>query len=266
MELKITVVTVCYNAVETIERTMLSVLGQTYPNIEYIIIDGGSTDGTVDIIKKYAERLAYWVSEPDKGIFDAMNKGIANATGDYLNFMNAGDRYFSDDALQSLLTKRKTNSDFIAGIAIPTITSKIPVIWEPVRSKFTISEVINGGACNHQSCIVRRDVFKDGNYPLDYGIIADDLFFLERVAFGNCSYEAVYSPVAIYDTTGISNRSDLKVLREELRSNFLKSHLTPNLELQAKTMPKRFGIPVNRIRKLQRWCLRISFYLQFMRQ
>lgn len=90
--LKISVVTVCYNAVDTLEETMLSVLNQTYPNIEYIVIDGGSTDGTVDIIKKYADRLAYWISEPDKGIYDAMNKGIAAATGDYIINMNVGDK------------------------------------------------------------------------------------------------------------------------------------------------------------------------------
>lgn len=102
-KLKISVVTVCYNAVETLEETMLSVLHQTYPDIEYIIIDGGSTDGTVDIIKKYADRLAYWVSEPDKGIYDAMNKGIDIATGDYINFMNAGDKFYQHNTVASLL-------------------------------------------------------------------------------------------------------------------------------------------------------------------
>lgn len=79
--MKISVVTVCYNAADTIEKTILSVLNQTYHDIEYIIIDGGSTDGTVEIIRKYADKIAYWVSEPDKGIYDAMNKGIEVATG-----------------------------------------------------------------------------------------------------------------------------------------------------------------------------------------
>ena len=103
MGCRISVVTVCYNAVDCIEQTMLSVLDQTYHDIEYIIIDGGSTDGTVDIIKKYADRLAYWISEPDKGIYDAMNKGIAVATGDYINFMNAG--YFQGSVINIYLCR-----------------------------------------------------------------------------------------------------------------------------------------------------------------
>ena len=80
---KISIITVVYHAADTIEQTIRSVVEQDYPNIEYIIIDGGSTDGTLDVIKKYEDRIAYWVSEPDKGIYDAMNKGLSAATGDY---------------------------------------------------------------------------------------------------------------------------------------------------------------------------------------
>jgi len=98
----ISVVTVSYNAVSTIEQTILSVINQTYPNVEYIIIDGGSTDGTVDIIKKYADKIAYWVSEPDKGIYDAMNKGVVVATGEWINFMNAGDIFTDSDVIDKL--------------------------------------------------------------------------------------------------------------------------------------------------------------------
>lgn len=100
--LKVTVITVVRNDVQHIEQTMLSVLNQTYSNIEYIIIDGGSTDGTVDVIKKYADQLAYWISEPDGGIYPAMNKGLKQASGDWVNFMNSGDVFADDKVLENV--------------------------------------------------------------------------------------------------------------------------------------------------------------------
>ena len=96
------IITITYNAVRLVEQTLLNVLSQSYPNIEYIVIDGGSTDGTVDIIKRYESGLAYWVSEPDKGIYDAMNKGLQKATGDYVWFINAGDSLCSSDTVSSM--------------------------------------------------------------------------------------------------------------------------------------------------------------------
>lgn len=89
--LKFSVITVCYNAADTLEETINSVVRQTYGNVEYIIIDGGSTDGTIDIIKKYADKIAYWVSEPDKGMYDALVKGFSRATGDVVCWINADD-------------------------------------------------------------------------------------------------------------------------------------------------------------------------------
>lgn len=91
--MKVSVVTVCFNVEDILEDTIKSVVSQTYGDFEYVIIDGASRDGTVDIIKKYSDKIAYWVSEPDKGIYDAMNKGIEVATGDYIIFMNAGDKF-----------------------------------------------------------------------------------------------------------------------------------------------------------------------------
>ena len=93
--MKITIITVCYNADKVIEKTIQSVQKQTYSNIEYIVIDGGSSDRTLDIIMKYEKCISNWISEPDKGVFDAMNKGLDRANGDYVIFMNAGD-YFAD--------------------------------------------------------------------------------------------------------------------------------------------------------------------------
>lgn len=100
--MKLTVITVVRNDIAHIEQTLLSVSGQTYADLEYIVIDGGSTDGTTDVIRRYADRLAYWVSEPDGGIYPAMNKGLRHATGEWVNFMNSGDLFASPNVLADL--------------------------------------------------------------------------------------------------------------------------------------------------------------------
>lgn len=99
---KFSVITVTYNAAAVLEDTIQSVITQTYHHVEYIIVDGGSTDGTLDIVAQYRDRIATVVSEPDKGLYDAMNKGMRLATGDYLCFLNAGDSFHEDDTLQSI--------------------------------------------------------------------------------------------------------------------------------------------------------------------
>lgn len=100
----VSIITVVYNDVAHLERTILSILNQIYPNIEYIIIDGGSNDGTVAIIQKYEDRIARWVSEPDKGLYDAMNKGLEAAMGEFVWFMNSGDRIYRDDTLEKIMS------------------------------------------------------------------------------------------------------------------------------------------------------------------
>ena len=102
-QFKITIITAVYNALDTLEQAILSVLEQTYPNIEYIIIDGGSTDGSVELIKKYSSRIYYWVSEPDRGIYNAFNKGIYKSTGDYVYFLGADDCLFSKDIISKVV-------------------------------------------------------------------------------------------------------------------------------------------------------------------
>lgn len=100
---KFSVITVCYNAEATIEDTIQSVISQTYHHVEYIIVDGASKDRTIDIVNRYREHIAIIVSERDKGLYDAMNKGIGLATGDYLCFLNAGDSFHEDDTLQQMV-------------------------------------------------------------------------------------------------------------------------------------------------------------------
>lgn len=112
---KLTVISVSFNCAHDIEETILSVLKQTYSNIEYIIIDGGSTDGTLDVLRKYEYAIDYWVSEPDRGIYDAMNKGICLARGEWLNFMNAGDLFSGGEIVKEIFTEPANylHNDFI---------------------------------------------------------------------------------------------------------------------------------------------------------
>lgn len=173
--MKISVITVCYNAAAELEQTMLSVLEQTYPDVEYIVIDGGSTDGSVDIIHKYADRLAYWISEPDRGIYDAMNKGIAHATGQYLNFMNVGDRFVSSTVLEQFAAE-------VAGLeTCPTIlygnTYKHDAKrrWEDLSHQPEVLK--HHGAFCHQSAFVSVPYHQAHPFDLHFKYMADFNFF-----------------------------------------------------------------------------------------
>lgn len=162
--MKITVVTVCFNVASTIEGTIKSVLEQTHGDLEYIIIDGGSTDGTVDIIKRYASQLAYWVSEPDKGIYDAMNKGLAKATGDYINFMNAGDTFSYSTSVAEIVEKIKPDTDVIYGDAISVDAGgsrrKIP-------GDHDIRHLVMGPVYRHNASFVRTSLHKKIPFATD---------------------------------------------------------------------------------------------------
>jgi glycosyltransferase involved in cell wall biosynthesis len=107
----VTIIIATYNVASSLEKTIQSILSQTYPDIEIIVIDGGSTDGTVDILKKFQEKIAYWVSEPDKGISDAFNKGVQKATGTYINFQGAGDIFVSDTVIEQMMEGVQSDHD-----------------------------------------------------------------------------------------------------------------------------------------------------------
>lgn len=210
---KISVVTVCYNAVKELERTMLSVLNQTYDNVEYIVIDGGSTDGTVEIIKKYADRLAYWVSEPDKGIYDAMNKGIKVATGVWINFMNAGDLIYANNSLESFLSLYDGKSDIVYGNALYLYKycSFIPKF--PPNFKMEKSMPM----C-HQSTFIKLKYHKTHLFDTSYKSSGDYNFLYHACFYDQLSFQAIPLIISIYDATeGMSKKNFSLSMRENLR-------------------------------------------------
>lgn len=196
----ISVVTVAYNAVATIEQTILSVINQTYPNIEYIIIDGGSTDGTVDIIKKYKDKIAYWVSEPDKGIYDAMNKGIKVATGEWINFMNAGDFFYNDDVVKNIsFDKIPLKAHAIYGDSILLYSSG----KKEYHHAYSINVINRKIVECHQSIFVSLLNKKDIYFNTDYKLCADyNQIYNLYVKYGRSAFIYKSIPIAVYEFEG----------------------------------------------------------------
>lgn len=170
------IITVTYNAAQWLERTILSILRQSYPHIEYIIIDGGSTDGTVDIIRQYQEGLSYWISEPDNGLYDAMNKGLAQAGGDYVWFINAGDTLHTADTIQEIMSslkKKVSLPDVIYGDTMIVDAKGYSRGLRRLRppKKLTWKSFRMGMLVNHQSFIARREIAPF--YNPEYKLAAD---------------------------------------------------------------------------------------------
>ncbi len=173
---KFSIITVTFNAERWLERTILSVLNQSYTNVEYIVIDGASTDHTVQLIKQYEAGIDYWVSEPDKGLYDAMNKGLRKATGDYVWFLNAGDTLYTADTLQTIVSKLKKSSalpDVLYGetqivdaqgraLGMRRLKAPRKLTWKSFRMGMLVC---------HQSFVMKRELAPE--YDTSYRLVAD---------------------------------------------------------------------------------------------
>lgn len=202
--IKFSVITVTYNAAEVVERTIRTVITQTYENLEYIIVDGGSTDGTLNIINKYAagdERIRF-ISEPDAGIYDAMNKGIRMATGDYLEFLNAGDLYRDDKVLLDVagLLGRGLNSyeiDILYGSIIyvyPDGSEKVRTYSQFCEKKFYY---LLGDCINHQAMFAAKRCFDDGVFDTSFRISADREWMIRQKKAGR-KFKAIDRIICYY--------------------------------------------------------------------
>jgi len=207
---RITVVTVVFNGSETLERTILSVIGQTYKNIQYIIIDGGSTDSTLDIIRKYEHAIDRWVSEPDGGIYDAMNKGVRYASGNWINFMNGGDEFAGPGVLSGLADRLVDSLDLIYG-DVEVQNKDLCVTVKPSSRNNHIP--IRGMLACHQSIVFRTEWFRRYPYNLDYDLAADFDSLCHILGNGGKA-EKVPPVIARVNTKGVSRNNRLEVYRQ----------------------------------------------------
>lgn len=214
---KVSVVTVVYNGAATLERTIQSVLGQDFPGIEYIIVDGGSSDGTVDIIRKYEDRLAYWVSEKDQGIYDAMNKGISLCTGEWVGLINADDAYAHGAVRRAMeAVGERSGINIVHGdilINYPNGNSKVK---QAKRSGFLLKywEMV----LNHPSFFVRRSYYQGRPFDPGFRVSGDHHWTLRAWREDPGQFLYVPQVMALFTAGGASMTNPLgAVLRESDR-------------------------------------------------
>lgn len=214
---KISIITVAYNAEQFIERTLLSVIEQTYENIEYIIIDGKSKDNTLTIVNKYKDNISKIISEPDKSLYDAMNKGIAAATGDYIWFMNAGDRIFTKNTLSHIM-ENSNGEDFIYGnyIMVDEAGNTFKGHKEPpLDTEISARSFMNGMVVCHQSMLVKRSIAEQ--YDLVNWKISADIDWCIRTLKNAKTFKLIPEIWCWFLTGGVSDTSRFKSNKERFK-------------------------------------------------
>ena len=208
---KLSIITINYNNAEGLRKTMESVFAQTYRDFEYIIVDGASTDGSVDVIRASAlqaeGRTFTWNSEPDGGIYEAMNKGLKMAHGEYVLMLNSGDYLVDEHVIERIMPELHT-VDIIQGNVIEDLPDKCIRNRGYGRSELSFIDAL-GGYILHQAAFVRKSVHEQyGYYDESYRKNADTYFFINALAFENATFRYIDIDIANFDMTGISNQVD----------------------------------------------------------
>lgn len=225
---KISVITICYNSASTIEETIKSVINQNYPMLEYIIIDGGSTDGTVDIINKYRDRISYFVSEPDKGISDAFNKGINVATGDIIGMINSDDMYYKDALAEvNAFFAKHPYTDVSFGNYLAFSSGKTNGVLKSPNPDLSFLKY-SFELC-HPTVFVKKTAYMNyGLYSLDYKL-AMDYELLSKMYFNGASFGYIDKIISVYRHGGISEAAAKQTIKEHktiaLRNGAKKSSI-----------------------------------------
>lgn len=218
--MKLSVITINYNNIEGLQKTIPSVLAQKFKDFEYLVIDGGSTDGSAAYIEENAARMAYWVSEKDSGVYNAMNKGIKQSKGEYLLFLNSGDYILDENSLQ-ILEKYECKEDIIYWNLKNNITGQSIIYPDELRFSFFLKATIN-----HQSAIIKRQLFdRFGLYNESFKLVSDWEFFIKTIFLGCVSTKHLNEFIIQYDfRDGLSSRIENSALLTSERNTVLQQH------------------------------------------
>ena len=221
---KISVITINLNNAEGLRRTLDSVFRQTTHDFELVVVDGASTDGSVELIHTHADRIDRWVSEPDGGIYNAMNKAVAMATGEYVIFMNSGDTFYEDDVLARVIPQLKGKDIYVGDLYRPERRKKIVRAPEEVYFHYIITRTLS-----HQAAFICRQRLLDQPYNEENKIVSDWEWFFRELVFSDATYERLNLCVATFDPSGISSLKEMESVRleemERVREKLIPSRL-----------------------------------------
>ena len=260
----ISIITINRNNAVGLEKTMQSVFSQTWSDFEYIIVDGASTDASVGIIQRFAglfgDRLR-GVSEQDNGIYNAMNKGLRMATGQYVEFLNSGDQLASDSVIENIMTVLKKNSfpTILYGNLIKTYKDKDGSRDRGFAGQDVSFLMFYKGTLNHPSAFIQKNLFKRyGDYDETLKIVSDWKWFLQAIAFGEEKPFYADIDVVLFDMNGISESN--KLLGEQERRNVLEQ-LVPKCILADY---EKWSFPITQMRRLQRhpWAYKLLWLVE----
>lgn len=224
---RLSIITVCLNNKTGLKKTTESLKDQTFSEYEFIIVDGGSTDGSIELIQHYKEHVDNWISEKDKGIYHAMNKGISLAKGEYCMFLNSGDCFAAHNTLNTVFAGNP-DEDIIYGNLIVRKGRKEfkREIYPRELTLYHFCVPVN--SIHHQASFIKRDLFeKHGLYDENMKIIADWEFFLRTIILNNCKTKYIDEYISVFDTEGISSGG--RANENSLKRKILERHFSPEM-------------------------------------
>lgn len=235
--MKISIITINWNNAVGLERTIRSVVEQSYGNIEYIVIDGASADNSVEVIKKYADKISYWTSEKDNGIYNAMNKGVDAASGDYCLFLNSGDKLLAPDSLANVLKSSDLVEDIIS-CDLFTDNGKLCNFRSAPRIKPTQLYISMYNPFPHPSTLIKTSLIKKFRYNEESKIAGDWMFFYDAMVADNATYRHIPIPLSLFYLDGVSSQGGNPKGRAE-GIEYLYKYMHPNIVSEIKDQKPR---------------------------
>ena len=261
--MRLTIITINRNNAIGLEKTLQSVATQTFKEFEYIIIDGASTDGSVEVVRKFESRFAHlkWVSEPDSGIYNTMNKGLRMASGDYIQILNSGDSLAAPDVTEQMLTalEKANNPSILYGNMIKCFPDGRQVTDKCFAGQEITLLGMYTGTLNHNPAYICRELFeKYGYYDESLKIVSDWKWYLQAIIIEGEKPQYVDLDVTLFDMTGVSETN--KELDKAERKQVLELMFPPAILADY----ERFAFPLDQVKRLQRhpWAYKIVWFLE----